>query len=120
MRTVLSIAIDESADAVVTCVNLSGLTKMDIAQALAELEVLKMELVNKYENADEASKAYRNFLHHYAPELEGKTAVNLEDGKWTGSRVEQELLICVFNGETEEAVDSLIDSAYNSYLSSKD
>ncbi len=73
-----------------------------------------------YENAEDAGEAYRSFLHHYAPELEGKTAAKLEDDKWTGSCVEQELLICVFNGESEEAVESLIDRVQNIYLSSKD
>ena len=77
-------------------------------------------LLIRYENEGKASDAYRNFLDHYAPELEGKTAFKLEDGKWTGSRVEQELLICVFNGETEEAVESLIDRVHNNFSSSKD
>jgi hypothetical protein len=76
-------------------------------------------LLIRYEKSDLASQAYRNFLYHFAPELEDKPAVELEDGKWTGSRVEQDLLICVFNGETEEAVESLISRAQEKYLSSK-
>ncbi len=77
-------------------------------------------LLIRYENGDEANDAHRNFLHHYAPELEGKTAVELEDGKWTGSRVEKELLICVFNGESEAAVESLINRTHSNYLSKEE
>ncbi len=77
-------------------------------------------LLIHYENADKASEAYRNFLHQYAPELKDKQAVELEDGKWTGSRLDQELLICVFNGDTKEAVETLLDRAQNTYVSAKD
>lgn len=77
-------------------------------------------LMIRYNDADEAREAYQNFLSCFAPELENKTAVELEDGKWTGGCVEQELLTCVFNGPAEKAVESLLDLALNNYLSSKD
>ncbi len=77
-------------------------------------------LMVQYANAEDAREAYRNFLRQYAPELEEKPAAKMEDGKWTGIRVEQELFICVFNGETEEAVELLLDRAHNNFVSSKD
>lgn len=77
-------------------------------------------LMIHYENANQSREAYRNFINHYAPELENKISVELEDGKWTGSRVEKELLICVFNGQTAESVESLIKLSINNYLSTED
>jgi hypothetical protein len=64
-------------------------------------------LVN-YPSEEAAKKAYGNFLKEYAPELAGDTAVLLEDGKWTGSCLKGELLVCVFNAVNKSAVDFLL------------
>jgi hypothetical protein len=70
----------------------------------------------QYANTEEANKAYRNFLDHYAPELKDKAAVKLEDGKWTGSRVIHDILICVFNAPEKEQVESLLQKVNEKYL----
>jgi len=73
-------------------------------------------LMIKYESEDNAGIAYKSFLEQYAPELKNEQAVKLEDGKWTGSRVEKDLLICVFNATIKEEVESLLDKVSGTYL----
>lgn len=77
-------------------------------------------LLIRYENEHEANNAYQSFLDQYAPELKDRSAVKLEDGKWTGSQVEQDLLICVFNGRDREEIKSLLQKVRDKYLLSKD
>ena len=73
-------------------------------------------LMIQYESEDNANIAYQSFLDHYAPELKSEKAVKLEDGKWTGSRVKKDLLICVFNATKKEEVESLLEKASNKYV----
>ena len=73
-------------------------------------------LLVRYENEKKSRNAYQNFLKQYAPELEGRSAVKLEDGKWTGCRVELNLLVCVFNATSEINVDLLLKKVFDKYL----
>jgi hypothetical protein len=68
-------------------------------------------LMVKYKTEEEAKSAHHNFLVHYSPELKESNVVKLEDGKWTGSLLKNELLICVFNAEEKEQVEALLHKA---------
>ncbi|HDZ42086.1 MAG TPA: hypothetical protein ENH59_10485 [Bacteroidetes bacterium] len=72
-------------------------------------------LMINYQSGEEAKTAYYNFLEHYAPELRDEIAVKLEDGKWTGCLLKQDLLICVFNAEEKEQVENLLDKTAGKY-----
>ena len=99
------LAIDESADAI--------LAKYGPPESRYYLMMVK------YETDERATSAYESFLADYAPELEGNIAVKLEDGKWTGSQVNDKLLICVFNASEKEELEELISNATAKYLKQK-
>lgn len=68
-------------------------------------------LMVEYNTQKEAKEAYRSFIDNYAPELEDSSAVKLEDGKWTGCRLDKNMLICVFNAVEKEQVEGLLARA---------
>jgi hypothetical protein len=66
-------------------------------------------LVVEYPDAERASTAAASFVTHYAPELEGETAVQIEDGTWVGRRVDGPLLSVVFNAPSAEDAVGMLD-----------
>lgn len=89
--------IDDSTDAVLA----------KYGQASSRYYLLMVE----YETEKDAEEAYQSFIDNYAPELKQSSAVKLEDGKWTGSRLDKKLLICVFNAAERGQVERLLDKA---------
>jgi hypothetical protein len=67
-------------------------------------------LLVRYPSAERAEAALAQFLHVYAPEVGGGTAVRTEDGKWTVAARRAALVVVVFVAPTEERGRSLIES----------
>jgi len=65
-------------------------------------------LVN-YPNGTKAIKAYNNFKQHYLPELINKNIVKMEDGTWTGCRLDDNLISIVFNAVEKEWTKELLE-----------
>lgn len=66
-------------------------------------------LIIEYDTAEKAGEAYRSFIENYVPELGDRSAIKLEDGKWTGCRQWDNVLVCVFDAAEKEQVESLLD-----------
>ncbi len=65
-------------------------------------------LLVQYPDAESAKIAYRDFVKNYFLGVSDPSAVQLEDGSWTGSVLKKNLIIAVFNGNSEEVVKDLI------------
>jgi len=66
-------------------------------------------LVVRYRDNVAARAARNDFAAHYLPELSGGGAVRIEDGTWTGCRLQSNLIAVVFNAASEEDALQLID-----------
>lgn len=66
-------------------------------------------LVAEYPYDKRAREAQDGFVTHYAPELEGDSAAQIEDGTWTGCRRTGAVLAVVFNAASKESVLGLLD-----------
>ena len=62
----------------------------------------------KYRNKNESDSAYFNFVRSYLPELVRQTAVQIEDGTWTGCLRKESYLIVVFNVGEKRAAEALM------------
>lgn len=68
-------------------------------------------LMVEYDNEEKAREAKISFIENYAPELNDRSAVKLEDGRWTGCEQWDNTLVCVFNAGERELVEDLIAKA---------
>ena len=66
-------------------------------------------LLIQYPGDDEAVQARDDFVRGYAPELQGKRIVRIEDGTYLGCQVIGRHLIAVLNGTSDDAVQSLME-----------
>jgi hypothetical protein len=65
-------------------------------------------LLVQYPDDESAKTAYRDFVKNYLLGVSDPSAVQLEDGSWTGSYLTENLIIAVFNAKSEEQVKDLI------------
>lgn len=66
-------------------------------------------LLVQYTSSEAARMAHDDFVDAYLPELSGRFAVQIEDGTWTGCRIEETLLIVVFNASQESVALDLME-----------
>jgi hypothetical protein len=67
-------------------------------------------LVVRYGSEGAAKDAYDSFTAGYLPDLAGGEAVQVEDGTWTGCRARGDMVVVVFNAQTETDAVSLMDA----------
>lgn len=60
-----------------------------------------------YPGKKQAQTAYESFQAHYLKGHSG--AMKLEDGRWTGCRLKERLVMIVFNADTKERISGLFD-----------
>ena len=60
-----------------------------------------------YPNNQKAHKAYESFLKHSLPDAQ-EGMINLSDGKWTGCRQRDNLLVIVFRSPTKDVLTSYL------------
>ncbi|MEJ2050520.1 MAG: hypothetical protein P8Y60_11915 [Calditrichota bacterium] len=65
-------------------------------------------LLVQYPDAESANVAYLDFVKNYFPGISDPSAVRLEDGSWTGTSLKGNLIIAVFNTNSEVQVKNLI------------
>ena len=65
-------------------------------------------LIISYPEAPTAQRAIRQFLRNYLPEADEAGLARLEDGFWTGAKVEGRVVIIVFEASSPEEIESLI------------
>ncbi len=67
-------------------------------------------LLVEYQKGEDAKAGYGDFVKHYLPELSGNSAVQIEDGTWMGCRLEENLLVIVFNAPNEKSASVLLEA----------
>jgi hypothetical protein len=67
-------------------------------------------LLVKYPDEDKVTLGYNDFARYYLPELSKASAVQIEDGTWTGCQRTGNLLVIVFNARAKDEVLNLIES----------
>ncbi|MFP4488202.1 MAG: DUF6599 family protein [Bacteroidales bacterium] len=72
-------------------------------------------LIVEYDTEEKAGEAYRSFIENYVPELGDRYAIKLEDGKWTGCRQWDNVLVCVFDAAEKKQVEDLIEKTNTKY-----
>ena len=65
-------------------------------------------LLVQYPDAESAKAAYQDFVKNYFLGISDPSAVRLEDGSWTGIRLQANLIVAVFNSTSRESVNHLI------------
>jgi hypothetical protein len=65
-------------------------------------------LLVQYPDAESAKVAYQDFVKIYLLGVSDPAAVQLEDGSWTGIRLQANLIVAVFNSTSRESVNDLI------------
>ena len=65
-------------------------------------------LLVQYPDTESAKAAYQDFVKNYLLGVYDPAAVQLEDGSWTGIRLQSNLIIAVFNSSSKENVNDLI------------
>jgi hypothetical protein len=61
----------------------------------------------------QAEKAYASFISHYLPEAIKEQTVQLEDGKWTATKLINDKLIIVFDAPTKNIAEKIINELEN-------
>jgi hypothetical protein len=65
-------------------------------------------LLVQYPDTESAKVAYQDFVKNYFLGISDPAAVRLEDGSWTGIRLQANLIVAVFNSTSRESVNHLI------------
>jgi len=65
-------------------------------------------LLVRYPGAETAKDAYESFTKAYMPEAGDSDILRTENGKWTAVRLKEDLLIIVFDGQSESHAKSMI------------
>jgi len=76
--------------------------------AYAEGKELLYVLLVRYPGADKAMDAYESFIKTYMPEARDSDILRTENGKWTAVRLKEDLLIIVFDSQSESHAQSII------------
>lgn len=67
-------------------------------------------LLVRYAGADKAKDAHESFIKAYMPEAEDSGILRTENGKWTAVRFKEDLLIIVFDSQSESHAKRMIQS----------
>jgi hypothetical protein len=67
-------------------------------------------LLVRYLDEEKAGQAYDNFLDVYMPDAGDSSMVRTEDGQWTASRLNGDLLSVIFNAQSESHAQEILDS----------
>jgi len=65
-------------------------------------------LIIKYDSQAKAKLAYENFLEAYMPEAQRTGFVQLENKKWSGLKLDREILIIIFESTSQEVAEFLL------------
>ena len=65
-------------------------------------------LIVKYSQKQDAQKAFENFVGEFLPELNSKSVVQLEDGRWATAELHQDVIVIVLNAGSEKLALSLL------------
>ena len=88
--------------------NLGPHTDAALAEYQRGEECARLLLV-RYPNQTECAKAHASFLRHYLPEADTKGLALLENGRWSGAAVKGELLAAIFDADTRELAQELLE-----------
>ncbi len=66
-----------------------------------------------YREEGKAQAARDSFFRNYLPDSSRDSAVQIEDGSWTGCRLDRDLLVAVFNAPSRQRVDELVQNVLN-------
>jgi hypothetical protein len=72
-------------------------------------EIKSHLLLIQYPASQLAEKAYANFISHYLPEAAKEATVQLEDGKWTATKLKNDKLIIIFDAATKTIAEKIIN-----------
>jgi len=86
--------------------NIDDTTHAVLARYKMKGDRFYMLLVN-YQNNQKAQEAQKSFLQNYLPEAQ-EGIKELEDGKWTGCKIKDNLLVVVFNSPTKDVLVSYL------------
>lgn len=70
-------------------------------------------LLVRYLDEEKAKKAYGNFLGVYMPDADNTGTIKTEDGQWTASRLNGDLLSVIFNAQSESQAKEILDRVGN-------
>jgi hypothetical protein len=68
-----------------------------------------------YANDGDARRAYEDFERYYLPELSHDAVVRVEDGTWSGCKVDGRLLAAVFNASDNGRASALLQAVFDRY-----
>jgi len=69
-------------------------------------------LLIQYPNKERAEAAHKSFLHHYLPDAQ-KGIKKLEDNRWTGCQLKDNLIVIVLNAPIREYVNHFFEKIKN-------
>jgi len=82
----------------------------DAALGLYEInEARSYLLLVRYRDEKKAKEAYANFLDVYMPDADETGIIKTEDGQWTASRLNGDLLSVIFNTKSETQAKEILD-----------
>lgn len=87
---------------------LGGNTEAVLAKYADEREKMFL-LIVRYEDETAARIAREEFGKHYMRDLAGKNVVMIEDGTWTGCRIERDILRIVLGAPSEDSAMRLLE-----------
>jgi hypothetical protein len=87
--------------------NIDGTTHAVLARYRIEGNTFYMLLVD-YENTQKAKEAQKSFLQHSLPDAQ-EGIKELDDGKWTGCKLKDKLLVVIFNSPTKDVLISYLE-----------
>jgi hypothetical protein len=70
-------------------------------------------LLIQYPSPQQAEKASNSFIAHYLPEAAKEPTVQLEDGKWTATKLKNDKLIIIFDVPTKTIAEKIINEVTN-------
>ncbi|MFC2088802.1 DUF6599 family protein, partial [Calditrichota bacterium] len=89
--------------------NIDNQTNAVLAKYLKDKKQCILLLVN-YPDQKKVTKAFENFKQNYLPELSINPVVQIEDGTWTGCKINRNLISIVFNAAEKNWAMELLDS----------
>jgi hypothetical protein len=63
-----------------------------------------------YKSKKDADIAKDNFINQYLPALKTNTVIQIEDGSWTGYKIQSNLVSIIFNSPSEDWVEEVFNS----------
>jgi len=73
-------------------------------------------LLVRYPDQKEAGKAFKSFVNAYIPEAKKSNIVQIEEGKWVATKLEDEFVVVVFDASSKAFAQALIEAVGNKLL----